>query len=168
MSLFQVVITAALTTLATLALGVVAVWSLWPTSAEAGVAIAAHSSAWHSGDVSHCAHLSSEHLQHHEAAVSAALELDDFQQSALQAVAAGAEQWRAQAQATCENTDLTSLDGSLAGLEAILEQSSTAMAELRPAIVEFHQSLNPEQQAQLHEFMQSHGGHRRHGGFGHH
>ena len=50
MNPLQVVITAVLATLATLVLGIVVAWSLWPKTAEASVALAAHSTAWHAGE----------------------------------------------------------------------------------------------------------------------
>lgn len=161
MSLFQVVVTAVLATLATIIFGIVAAWSLWPTTAEAGITIAAHNSAWQSGELSHCERFGGEHVQFGEAVVTAALDLNDLQQTALQAVAAEVELWRSQAQATCNSTDMTSLEGGLAGLETMLAQSSTAVASLRPAVVEFYATLNTEQQEQLRTFIHSHRGHRR-------
>jgi hypothetical protein len=167
MNVFKVAVTAVLATLAMLAFGVVAVWSLWPTTAEASVALAAHSSAWQTGKLSHCQRFGGEHVKFGQAVVTAALDLNDKQEKNLAKVAIKVEAWRTQAEATCAQTDLTTLDGGLAGLETILAQSSTAMAELRPAINEFYAELSPDQQAQLRDYVQSHQGHgqRRRGGF---
>jgi hypothetical protein len=170
MNVFQVAVTAALATLAVLAFGVVAVWSLWPVTAEASVALAAHSSSWQSDKLSHCQRFGGEHVKIGQAVVSAALDLNDKQAKNLADVAAKVEAWRAQAETTCEQTDLTTLDGGLTGLELMLAQSATAMAELRPAINEFYAVLSPDQQSQLRDYMQSHqqqGPHRR-GSFGRH
>lgn len=174
MNLFQVVVTAVLATLAVLALSIAAVWSLWPTSAEASAAIAAHSSGWHQSNdqdgmshADHCAHISSEHLQMGEAVLSAALDLDDSQQSALQPVAETMEKWRAEAQTTCENSSFASLDEGLAGVESMLTLGAGAVAELRPVINNFYQSLNVEQQDKLQQLMHHHRrGSRGHGGRG--
>ena len=97
MNPLQVVVTAVLATLATLVLGIVAAWSLWPKTAEASVALAAHSSAWHAGAGSHCDHFGGEHIVFGEAVVSTALDLDDYQQASLATVTAKLEQWRAAA-----------------------------------------------------------------------
>jgi len=162
MNLFQVVVTAVLATLAVLALAIAAAWSLWPASAEASAAIAAHSSGWHQsaeGGLSHadhCARISSEHLQMGEAILSAALDLDDSQQSALQPVADTMEKWRAEAQRTCENSSFASLDEGLAGVENMLTLGAGAVGELRPAINNFYQSLNVEQQDKLQQLMHHH------------
>ncbi len=162
MNLFQVVITAVLTTLAVLALGVAAVWSLWPSSAEASAAIAAHSGTWHSaghgeeGTANHCGKLSSLHLEMGEAVVTAALKLDEAQQQALEPVAQALERWRARAQQTCEQTRFDDLDSGLAGLETMLDQGAEAVAELRPAVTGFYATLSAEQQNKLHDFVHNH------------
>ena len=165
MNPLQIVVTAVLATLATLLLGIVVAWSLWPKTAEAGVALAAHSSAWHAADGSHCDHFGGEHIQFGEAVLSTALDLDNYQQQSLATVTAKLEQWRAAAQATCHATDMTTLDGGLAGMQTFLDQSAQAMADLRPAINAFYAELDPTQQATLRDFIHSHHGRR---GFGHH
>ena len=162
MRIFQVAVTAVLATLAALAFGVVAIWSLWPTTVEASVALAAHSSAWQAGKLSHCEHFGGEHVKFGQAVVTAALDLNDTQENHLDNVAAKVEQWRTQVQSTCEKTDLTTLDGGLAALEVMLAQSSTAVAGLRPVINEFYAGLSPEQQTQLHSHMTFHNRHGRH------
>lgn len=170
MKVFQVAVTAVLATLAVLAFGVVAVWFAWPATAEASIALAAHNSAGQTGKLSHCQHFGGEHVKFGQAVVAVALDLNDQQEQSLANVAAKVEEWRAQAQATCEQTDLTSLDGGLAGLEFMLAQSSTAVAELRPVINEFYAELSPDQQVQLRDYVQSHQQHGRHrrGGFSRH
>lgn len=170
MNVLQVAVTAVLATLAVLAFGVVGFWSLWPATAEASVALAAHGSALQSGKLSHCQHFGGEHVKFGQAVVSAALDLNEKQEQSLAQVAAKVEAWRTQAQATCEQTDLTTLDGGLAGLEVMLTQSAAAVSELRPGINEFYAALSPDQQSQLRDYVQSHKQHGRHrrGGFNRH
>lgn len=160
MNPLQVVVTAVLATLATLIMGIVVAWSLWPKTAEASAALAAHGSAWHTDASSHCDHFGGEHIRFGEAVLSTALELDDYQQQSLAGVTAQLEQWRAAAQATCHATDLTTLDGSLVGMQTLLAQSAEAMADLRPAINAFYAELDADQQATLRDFIHSHHGRR--------
>jgi hypothetical protein len=166
MNLFQVVVTAVLTTLAVLALGVAAAWSLWPTSVAASATIGAHAGTW--DPQSHCSAFESDHLAIGEAALDAALGLNEAQQQALVPVVTAIDTWRGELHQTCTSADLSSLDASLASIQTVLDQSASAFEELRPALSSFHASLSAEQQQTLHSYLQSHRTQRAHRGlFGH-
>ncbi len=169
MNIFHIIVTAVLTTLVIVLLGVAAVWSLWPATAEASAALAAH--RWHAGgnsngDDNHCGHLSGNHLELGQAALSGVLDLDGNQKAALVTVTNTLAEWQAQIQSTCEGVDFTSLDSSLAGMEAFLNQSAATMTNLRPAVSTFYASLTPEQQQVLQDFVHNHHGHGRRRGHG--
>ena len=167
MNILQIIVTAVLTTLTLLALGTVAVWSLWPQTAEAGVAVAAHSAGWRSSE-NHCDHLSSDHLELGEAVLTITLDLDDAQQAALSPIRTGLENWRSQVSTICESFDheTTDVDSGLASLEQVLAISATTVGELRPHLTGFVAALSPAQRDKLHSYMARHHRHRR--GHNHH
>ncbi len=162
MNLIQVVVTAVLTTLTILALGLVAVWSLWPKEAEASAVVAAHASGWHSGERSHCDRFDTAHLELAQAVAVTVLDLDDSQQATLDGIVVRMDQWRADAQATCNSTEFHDVDSGLLGLEMLLAQSATTVAELRPQISTLYASLSEEQKAKIEQLAQRH--HRHRGG----
>ena len=168
MNLFKVVITAVLATLATLAFGVASIWAIWPSAAEASAGIAQHAGGWHGHAGDHCSHFSNDHVRIGEAVISAGLDLDDAQEASLRVIATRVETLSDDLRATCENTDLTSLDGSLLGVETALALSAAAMGDIRPLVTDFYAGLSEEQRATLHEHMQRHGRHGRHGRRGWH
>ncbi len=163
MNLFKVVITAVLATLATLTFGVAAIWAMWPSAAEASAGIAKHATGWHGHAGDHCAHFDSQHVRIGEAVISAGLDLDDDQEASLRVIATRVETLSDDLRSTCEVTDLTSLDGSLLGVETALALSAAAMGEIRPLVTDFYAGLSEEQRTTLHEHMQRHGRHGRHG-----
>ena len=130
MNVLQIITTAVLTTIIVILLGVVSVWSMWPKTAEAGVAVAAHSVSWHNS-TDHCRHLSPDHLKLGEAVVTVALDLDDIQQEALLPIRNSLENWRSQVERLCTSVDHESLDfdTGLASLEQILSISAATVAE---------------------------------------
>ena len=167
MTAFKIVVTAVLATLATLAFGVAAVWALWPATAEAGVGIAQHAGGWHADAGNHCARIDTRHIRIGEAIITTGLDLDDTQQASLAVIATRMQTLSDDLRATCETTDLTSLDGSLLGVENALTMSAAALAEVRPLINDFYAGLSDAQRATLHEHLQRHrhgrGHHRPHG-----
>ncbi len=166
MNLFKVATTAVLATLAALTFGVAAIWALWPSAAEASAGIAKHAAGWHGHAGDHCARLDGHHVRIGEAVISAGLDLDENQEASLRVIATRVETLSEDLRSTCESTDLTSLDGSLQGVETALALSAAAMGDIRPLVSDFYAGLNETQRATLHEHMQRHGRHGRHRGHG--
>ena len=156
MNVFQVVVTAVLTTLTVFALVVAGAWALWPKTAQASASVAAHASSWHSAEDGHCGRFDSAHIELGEAVLATALDLTDTQQASLAPVTQAAQRWRNIAQSTCENINLETLDTSMESLENILAQSTQAVQEMRPLINQFYASLDTNQQEKLKQFMHSH------------
>ena len=166
MNLFQVVVTATLTTLAVITLSIAGVWAMWPKTAEASATVAAHASGWHDSSDGHCARIDTAHIDLGEAVVTAALDLNETQQAALEPITQAARRWRDVAQTTCEAADFSDLDASMATMETVLNQTSDAFTEVRPMISNFYATLSPEQQAKMEAFIHAHHG-RHHGRRGH-
>ena len=175
MNLSQIVITAVLTTFIVLSLLAVGAYSLWPKTAIAATNVAAHAGGWSGGDgdfKEHCSHIgNNDHIEIANAVVTAALDLTDAQQASLEPINEALGRWGVVAQQTCEQADISSLDGKLGTIEVALGHGAEAVKELRPMIVEFHNGLSEEQQAKLHSYMQRHHhkkrGFKGHRGWGH-
>ena len=167
MNLFQVVVTAVLTTLAVFALTVTGVWALWPEPAQASVSVAAHAGSWHDGTDGHCSRFGSAHIELGEAVISTTLDLNEDQEAALAPVTQAAQRWRTEAQNLCESANFSDVDTSLESVEQALDMGASAMKEMRPLISNFYASLSEEQQAKVQEFVQHRRGHHRRG-FGRH
>lgn len=167
MNISQIIVTAVLTTLTLLALATVTVWSLWPRTAEAGVAVAAHTTGWHESG-NHCQHFSADHLELGQAVVTVALDLDDAQQAALAPVRSSLENWRSQIATLCETVDHDNInvDTGLQSLEQVLSISAATVAEVRPHLSGFVAGLTPEQSDKLKSYMSRH--HHKRGYRGHH
>ena len=131
--------------------------------------MASHAAGWpsHEHDASRCGRFDETHIDIANAVVTAALDLTAAQQAALEPINAAADRWRGVAQQTCEQADFSNLDASLGTLENALGQTTQAVGELRPLLVDFYNGLDSDQQAKIHEFMQRHHGKRRHGRWGH-
>jgi hypothetical protein len=169
MNHFQIVVTTVLTTFTVIAFAIVGAWSVWPRTAEAGVAVAAHSIGWDGSAANHCQRFSSEHLALGEAVLAVALDLDDSQQSALVPVHSSLESWRANMVSICEATDQgTNMDVSsgLKAMEDALAITTSTVVEVRPQVDAFLTTLRPEQSDKLMSYIHNH--HRSRGFRGHH
>ena len=173
----QIIVTVALTLLTTACLAVVAVWSLWPATAEASSSVLMHSAFPNDGAESggHCARLANDHTDIAKAVVGEVLDLSDAQKAQLEPIAEVMDRWQTQAYEICNNTQLhtadggLALDGGLTGMEQILSVSAASVAELRPLVTEFYATLDPAQVEKIESHMQR--AHDRRGhrwGRGHH
>ncbi len=106
----------------------------------------------------HCKRLSPAHTRVVEAMVTAALDLDEQQESALQPVISVLDDWRADAAATCDSLPIESVDGGLAAMQQILATSAAALEVMRPAYAGFESTLNAEQRAHIADMLNRHHG----------
>ncbi len=164
MNLLQIVVTAVLTTLSVLILGGIGVWSLLPYAAEA-TPVASHGFA-SSPSERHCDRMDDSHIEIGQAVAAAVLDLNDTQETALQAVADTATRWHNVARDICQTADFASLEASLDTAEVILAQSNAAFGELKPLLVDFLATLDDEQRQKLEAHLHNHREHGRHGSKG--
>ncbi|NKC01494.1 MAG: hypothetical protein GKR90_23755 [Pseudomonadales bacterium] len=169
MNLFQIIITAVLTTFTIIALAIAGAWSVWPRTAEASIAVAAHSTGWRGESNNHCERFSSDHLALGEAVIAVALDLDDAQKSALEPIRSSLESWRTNIVSICEGTDhgeTMDVSTGLQAMEDALTATTNTVVEVRPQIESLLATLNPEQNDKLMGYLQHH--RRSHGFRGRH
>ena len=174
----QIIVTVALTVLTTACLALVAVWSIWPATAQASSSVLLHSAFPSDGEAQdgHCARLTHDHTDVAKAVVGEVLDLSDDQKAQLEPIAEAMTRWQAQAYEICNNTQLhgedgaLTLDGGLTGVEQMLTLSAASVAEIRPMVTEFYASLDPAQVEKIEAHMQhahDRRGHRWGRGHGH-
>lgn len=154
----KIVLTTVLTVFTLIAFASVAATAFFPFAVEA------HGMRGHGGATSdrhermlqHCKRMGPAHTRVIEAAVSAALDLDNAQEDALQPVIGVLDNLRETAVSTCDNLQIDSVDGGLAAMQQMLGASADAIAELRPAYANFEASLNDEQKAHVAEMIARH------------
>lgn len=159
----KIVLTTVLTVFTLLAFAAVGASTFLPSQAEAhgmrGHFAGAHSGrGGHERFLKHCKRLGPAHTRVVEAMVTAALNLDDQQESALQPVMQVLDDWRASAATTCDSLPIESVDGGLAAMQQILAASAAALEEMRPAYAGFESTLNDEQRAHIAEMLNRHHG----------
>jgi hypothetical protein len=164
MDTFKIVVTAVLTTLAVVSLGVVATTALWPDTAQAH-AMGVMRGYGHSGQGgfasrgAHCARFGPRHTQLLEAFVSIELGLDDSQDQALQPVIEAVDRWRSDTVETCENQSISTVPEGLEILQQVLSRSEQAVAEISPLFTSFYATLDVEQRANLDGWVNRHNPH---------
>jgi hypothetical protein len=167
----RIILTTVFSTLTLLAFGSVLATSLLPFGAEAhgfrtGLGGEHHAGASATrGDrgarmLAHCQRLSPAHTRVVEAAISAALDLDDSQQNALAPIMEVLDEWRAQASTTCEQLPSNDVDAGLAAMQEMLNNTANTIGALRPAYGDFYAQLNTEQKTLIDEMIARH--HNRH------
>ena len=153
--------------------GGVGIWSTVFVAVEVGALAYHYQSDDPTQACNHCRHLSAQHTKFARAFVTAALDLDDAQEAALDPVVQVLEGWRVDTLAICESVadhehphemNPETMDAHLSALQSMLAQTSDRIGELRPALADFHATLDEDQIAQIKEAAASH---RRFKGFGH-
>ena len=161
----KVILTTVVTTLTVLLFGTVVAVSLWPTGAEAhGFRSVGFGPDGHGGNrgnrherfLKHCKRLSPAHTRVVEAMITAGLDLDASQQTALEPIMVVVDDMRTEMATVCAQTPPTDVDGHLALAEQMLQSGADAIARLRPAYESFYGQLNNEQKLRIDEMLQRH------------
>ncbi|MFK7913557.1 MAG: hypothetical protein AB8B93_06550 [Pseudomonadales bacterium] len=175
MTTAKILLTTVLTTLTALAFAVVLGASLLPSGAIAhsvwapggdhGRKMGGHFSKRGGATLAErCERLSGQHTRMAGAVVSAYLDLDDSQESAMQPLLEVLDSWRADGQAMCFEAAASqehSVGSAMAMLESLLARSATAVAELQPAYSAFEATLSDAQRTKIQDGIDRHHAHDR-------
>ncbi len=111
--------------------------------------------------IERCERLASDHTRVASAVASAYLDLSDNQEQALAPALDVLNSWRADTAELClqvAQSETHDVPTGLASLQAFLDRSATAVAELQPAYSSFEASLNDDQRATIKRMLDRHHG----------
>jgi len=164
MNPFRTIVTAVLTTLVVVSLGMVATTAFWPDTAQAhgmrmpGIGHQGGHGGFASGE-RHCARFGPRHTELLEAFVSIELGLDENQDIALQPVMQAIDRWRSDTVETCEALSVNTVPEGLDTLQQVLSRSEQAVAEISPLFTSFYATLDEEQRASMDGWVSHHNRH---------